>query len=296
MKTSVERIRRAFTLIELLVVIGIIGILAGMILPALNRGKQKARMAQCISNLRQLGMGVTMYTHDHIDRFPPLVVWTTNWSGSQRGYTTWKTIGGHYPDLGFDPGLLRPAERPLFGYVDPNSEVFRCTEDKGILVSAVGDLSAASIVPMKPTSWKTVGCSYLYNAGVRRTRLRRDELSPYNGLAGNTMAWVPAPSRYILLVEPPAEVYDTFQPPPDDLCCVHWHEAPSSKTDWLRSELPGDPSNFISPVAFVDGHAARHDFTRSIKADPRYPYEETKDWIWYKPASIQTPQPPPPGS
>jgi hypothetical protein len=214
-----------------------------------------------------------MYGHDFSDRFPPRFVSETNGEVKEAS----PALGGNDPRTDNLPCAPTALQRPLYSYLRP-SRVFHCTEDKGIRSTPC----SGSVGFFEPTAWEAVGCSYLYNTPFAYWMTRNVMEDPVNGIAGKTTGWVLSPSLYILMSEFPAR---SFYPSGGTAMFVHWHYSGGSydSVSIPLSDVPKDGRKFISTTLFTDGHVASHDFSRNIQANPSYPFEPTRDWVWYKP-------------
>jgi prepilin-type N-terminal cleavage/methylation domain-containing protein len=210
-----------FNLIELLVVIAVLAVLAALLFPALNSAKARARRTACWNNLRQLNLGVRMYSDDAQDAAPNSTT-TTTATNIVPLYCGFKELMKGYAGLK--------------GASSPRDKLFACPAD-----AFYPNFVSAKAVP----PWRYVRASlhsrpifnyssYVFNGGDNKTRA--SDAGPWTppGLTGLKLSSVKHPSRTVLVAEASA------------LAPWSWHE-PSSRV------IFNDAKNMAS---FVDGHVS----------------------------------------
>ena len=106
--------RKGFTLIELLVVIAIIAILAAILFPVFARARENARKANCLSNMKQIGLGMQMYAQDYDGciRASNGGPWTTPYQGEG----AWQALSYYYPYIKNTGVYICPSTRSALSY------------------------------------------------------------------------------------------------------------------------------------------------------------------------------------
>ncbi len=109
--------RRCFTLIELLVVMAIIAVLAALLLPALARAKESARRAKCLSNLKQVGLGLKIFALDHNALYPWHIAPKDGGTYGPQAGESWRNFLAASNELTTPKILVCPSDKATKGSV-----------------------------------------------------------------------------------------------------------------------------------------------------------------------------------
>jgi prepilin-type N-terminal cleavage/methylation domain-containing protein/prepilin-type processing-associated H-X9-DG protein len=239
-----------FTLVELLVVIAIIAILAAILLPVLDKAKQRALGLQCINNLHQLGLGLKMYTDDNHEFFPLNLAYnldddqTLNWVAGRMDYA--------HPDENTNSAALMDGHYSQLAAYVKNAPLYRCPADRSTQNPGLQG-------PPRVRSYAlsgAIGCADL--AGDPRGAF---DLQTYPPPSPATQWFIYNKETQMTGGLGPADIYTLADEHPDSLDDgVFGNVMTSSDTStwiWFQ-DVPAKWHNNSCPFAFADGHAEMH--------------------------------------
>jgi prepilin-type N-terminal cleavage/methylation domain-containing protein/prepilin-type processing-associated H-X9-DG protein len=226
--------REGFTLTELLIVIAIIAFLAGMLLPALAKAKQKAQGIACLSHLKQLQLGWFMYASDHNDKLVPNLGEAFN----QTTDNTWvRGVLSFDPDHTDNTNVLYLQASLLFPYLK-SVAVFKCPAD--VSTAVFGRARYARVRSLSMNGW--LG-RYLPDGSLGPVHTG-DE--PYRINVKLSHLTEPPPARtFVFIDERENSIND----------CVFYVGMGQRGADAQWPDLPAVYHNGASGLSFADGHS-----------------------------------------
>ena len=195
MKKQSRSHSQGFTLIELLVVIAIIAILAAILFPVFAQARERARAISCVSNMKQIGLALIMYTQDNDETYPASQIVTAPING--------EPVGGFNSSLRW----RTPIDTQLQPYIK-NDGVWACPSDSSPILkvdtSYFHDGKYDPALGGKLTRRTYAYCNTINTAQANAIDLNTG-LSDRNSATGYAMASVDASSDTVAYVEPPTD-------------------------------------------------------------------------------------------